>query len=65
MELRHSHRTMEQTIFLKEGEPFPSFGIKRVECPHPPQYSVFAEWESGVLGHGWFCALCGELGQVG
>ena len=59
MELRLSERTGEQTLYLAKGEPFPSFGIKRVECPHPAQYSTFAEWD-GLPGHGWFCALCGE-----
>ena len=65
MELRDSERTGEQTIFLKRGEGFPSFTMDQRLCPHPPQYSVFAEWESDGLGHGWFCALCGTLNQVG
>ena len=64
MELRYSERTGEMTLFLAKGEKFPSFGMNRDICPHPSQYSTFAEWE-GPLGHGWFCALCGKLLQVG
>ena len=65
MELRYSSRTEQQTIYLRRREPFPSFGFPKQLCPHPAQYSSFAEWESDSLGHGWFCALCGELLQVG
>jgi hypothetical protein len=52
-------------IFLKKGQPFPSLGYPNHECPHPHIYSIYAEWESDSLGHGWFCALCGALNEVG
>ena len=65
MELRYSERTRELTLHFAKGETFPSFGVPRGQCPHPPQYSIFAEWESDGLGHGWYCALCGTLNQVG
>ena len=51
-------------ITLAKGEKFPSFGFLKGMCPHPSIYSVYAEWD-GPLGHGWFCALCGTLNQVG
>ena len=65
MILRYSERTGEQTLFLAKGEKCPSFGFQTQLCPHPPQYSIFVEWESEGLGHGWFCALCGTVNQVG
>ena len=64
MIIRHSERAGQETIFLGKGEDFPSFGFNRKACPHPSQYTSFAEWD-GYVGHGYFCALCGEMLQVG
>ena len=65
-QLRPGHYDDKGTpvVFLLKGQPFPSFGYPREQCPHPSIYSVYAEWD-GLLGHGWFCALCGELNQAG
>ena len=61
---RHYDRKGTPVIFLQPGEDFPSFGYPREKCAHPSIYATYAEWD-GPLGHGWFCALCGELLQVG
>jgi len=51
-------------IYVKDMN-FPSFGAHPDNCPHPSKYHLYAEWDSKSLGHGWFCALCGKLMQVG
>ena len=67
MELRENSNYDERgtkVLFFKERERFPSFGFDPKKCSHPSPYNLYAEWE-GPIGHGWFCALCGELVQVG
>ena len=66
MKLIPGHYDPERTpvIWVDKGESFPSFGYPKEKCPCPSKYHFYAEWE-GRLGHGWFCALCGKLTQVG
>ena len=63
--LRPGNYDVEHSLVLYcESGIFPSFGFPRSQCSHPSIYHTYAEWE-GPLGHGWFCALCGDLLQVG
>jgi len=65
-QLRPGYYDRERTpvIYVMDMK-FPSFGAEPANCPHPSKYHLYAEWESNSLGHGWFCALCGTLMQVG
>ena len=68
MELRTNKRFDDEgtdVIYIRKGEQFPNMGFNRATCPHPSKYMVYGEWESDILGHGWFCSLCGKVMQVG
>jgi len=62
---RKSWRTGSVEIYL-EGDEKPPFGkLDPEDCIHPPSAWVYVEWRSEYLGHGYYCALCGKLMQVG
>jgi len=65
MRFRRSDKTGDFEIFLERGERPPFGKLDPKDCKHPASAWVYVEWRSEWLGHGYYCALCGELMQVG